>query len=731
MEITNSGAECIILEDLTKDGEVFWNDARVHESKDVEMETLIERSNYQDEKVRKKEENANKKEEEYKRKREAEKSIIETKIKQNQNLKRMERKKSKTKQKNEMKLHSKTNVSKPYLRELPPTVKKIVGDNFVSFPVDGDGACGPRSLAAWIYEDPTLGPHLARNMNHLFIKHWDYWADKFNYPFIRNIGCGKQIRCANENELLKFFQDSEDGAFMWRGHEDFQIVANAYQVKITIITIRGMKDQNPETTIIEPNPDFKNYAEIPPGIISDMMILHEHDVHYSLIIPEDSRLAENGGLDFQRSENVKNANKKSELFVTKTNICETTTQKELKTSVGNVKEHPDKNEMDIFLKESSMHGDIVLNADIAQKDSSVIVNKTQTNKTSMLGDIESNAEIAQKDSNINVMKTHKNGTSTLVDLELNADIAQKDLNTNMMKTNTSKINIQKFESLEKKLASLEQRLKLLVERVEVVENENRLLKDKVKSDNQKHMEEQDKGNIVEEGNEEELLHLQKKRGFKRVGPYVQSEMKLMEKEFSCDICGTTLQSKGLLDAHSKSHASMSMKTGLNCDKKYDDGKENEKHKEQKYRGMSTNRQFNCLDCASQGEKSLDLRKHILRTQHTPCEYKEECYDCGKQFDSYYYLMNHRREEHKSNKPCRYFLENRCNYEAEKCWYKHEEKAKMINEHNTDGQLNQEGQDSVFHRAVNKTPPDQMNSLSEIIKQMTIHMKSLKTIAQVY
>ena len=84
---------------------------------------------------------------------------------------------------------------------------------------------------------------------------------------------------------------------MWRGHEDFVIIANAYQIKITIITVRGIYDENPEIRIIEPNPELQKYAEIAPGKIPDMTIFHEHNVHYSLIIPKNCRLAENGSLD--------------------------------------------------------------------------------------------------------------------------------------------------------------------------------------------------------------------------------------------------------------------------------------------------------------------------------------------------------------------------------------------------------------------------------------------------
>ena len=48
----------------------------------------------------------------------------------------------------------------------------------------------------------------------------------------------------------------------------------------------------------------------------------------------------------------------------------------------------------------------------------------------------------------------------------------------------------------------------------------------------------------------------------------------------------------------------------------------------------------------------------------------------------------------------------------------------------EGKVNQDEQDSVFHTDLKKTPPDQMNLLSEIIKQMTIQMKNLKTITKI-
>ena len=59
---------------------------------------------------------------------------------------------------------------KAHIRELPSVCKKILGEEFVVYPVQGDGACGPRSAAAWLFHDQSLGPYLARNINQDFIQ---------------------------------------------------------------------------------------------------------------------------------------------------------------------------------------------------------------------------------------------------------------------------------------------------------------------------------------------------------------------------------------------------------------------------------------------------------------------------------------------------------------------------------------------------------------------------------
>ena len=45
---------------------------------------------------------------------------------------------------------------KPYLKELPCIVKDLIGDGHYLYSIKGDGACGLRTGAAWIFQDQTL-----------------------------------------------------------------------------------------------------------------------------------------------------------------------------------------------------------------------------------------------------------------------------------------------------------------------------------------------------------------------------------------------------------------------------------------------------------------------------------------------------------------------------------------------------------------------------------------------
>ena len=149
------------------------------------------------------------------------------------------------------------------------------------------------------------------------------------------------------------------------------------------------------------------------------------------------------------------------------------------------------------------------------------------------------------------------------------------------------------------------------------------------------------------------------------------------------------------------------------------------------------------------------------------------------------LMNHRKTDHPSNKKCRYFLNDQCRFDAETCWYRHEDEQKneerkqssqlqckecddkfevrsdlmkhkkmnhpdkvskckefsqgKCNEgesscwfnHNTEEKETEEMEidlelnESFFCEAKEKTPPDQMISIMMMIKKLSFQVEKLE------
>ena len=60
----------------------------------------------------------------------------------------------------------------------------------------------------------------------------------------------------------------------------------------------------------------------------------------------------------------------------------------------------------------------------------------------------------------------------------------------------------------------------------------------------------------------------------------------------------------------------------------------------------------------------ETMKIAIRTERMLCR------NCKVEFPNYWSLMNHRRDNHPTDKSCRYDLEDRCKHSDEECWYKH-------------------------------------------------------------
>ena len=73
-------------------------------------------------------------------------------------------------------------------------------------------------------------------------------------------------------------------------------------------------------------------------------------------------------------------------------------------------------------------------------------------------------------------------------------------------------------------------------------------------------------------------------------------------------------------------------------------------------------------------------------------------------------MKHRAAEHPTKKACRYFKVGTCSFQAEDCWYSHEEK---LPENENPNEITEEAQD--FRMETKNLPPDMKMLINQIIK----------------
>ena len=94
-------------------------------------------------------------------------------------------------------------------------------------------------------------------------------------------------------------------------------------------------------------------------------------------------------------------------------------------------------------------------------------------------------------------------------------------------------------------------------------------------------------------------------------------------------------------------------------------------------------EWNCNDCDYQANNSSSLMNHLKLTKHQPSEGNVKsisniwkCNNCEQEFTTYPSLMKHRKNEHNQTKVCKYFLDNKCNFSADVCWYQHSHQEKQ-------------------------------------------------------
>ena len=91
---------------------------------------------------------------------------------------------------------------------------------------------------------------------------------------------------------------------MWCNIEDLAIISDMYQIKIKIISTKGREDKNPTVNWIYPDQGMKKFAELKDIDIGEMVLFHENECHFNLIVSKQCDLAVNGSLSYRFNKSI-------------------------------------------------------------------------------------------------------------------------------------------------------------------------------------------------------------------------------------------------------------------------------------------------------------------------------------------------------------------------------------------------------------------------------------------
>ena len=83
---------------------------------------------------------------------------------------------------------------------------------------------------------------------------------------------------------------------MWSDSEDLAVIADMFQVRIKVITSYGNEGATPTVNLIVPEQSMKQFAELNDVDMEEMVMFHENDCHFNLVVNKESDLATKGNL---------------------------------------------------------------------------------------------------------------------------------------------------------------------------------------------------------------------------------------------------------------------------------------------------------------------------------------------------------------------------------------------------------------------------------------------------
>ena len=478
-------------------------------------------------------------------------------------------------------------------------------------------------------------------------------------------------------KLVKYLETSEEAGYMWTDSEDLAVISDMYQVKIKIITTRGEADKNPTVNNIMPNEEMKEFSELKNVELGEMVLFHENNSHFNLIVSENSELAKLGSLSFRANIGPLTLFSTEDEKEMDENTKEDSVDKdlkEIKAELSKVKERNKYIENEFMKCKEELKNKTEENEKlkIEIKDLKEACHLSQNNQ---LNDVHMKTLSYSSGRSKSEFRTHKRSKHSSED-SIRCKFCSKafesieQLSLHIKTEHSNKFNNQEkeFNCNDCCFQAKEEKHYLLVHTDERNLNCNRCEFVGITSSElsrhieQLHMLQELKCNICQ-------------IKVSSLGDLRNHTLKDHDthNSFRCQICGETFETKGTLMEHRKKEH---RKTVAYC---------------------QNNLKGNCL--------FSDSKCWWIHDDQVDTDKKEDafkCFICDESFRQKGLMMIHKKSKHiESTRYCNLYLDEKCRFKDETCWYKHEDKPKNVSEEKV---VNVATENTVFQKVLEDLEP---------------------------
>ena len=177
-------------------------------------------------------------------------------------------------------------------KPIPSNLRKHFPADHVIMRMNPDGLCGVSCGSTHIFAQPEHGRDLRRKMNKHMVLHWEYYKNKMEFPYERQVGVsGKTAKFTDPQEFQDFLQ-TPSADYLWTDSEEIQSMCNMFQMTTRIVSVSDNNNDSPTIHQVGPDPDIlklelPNTVEIAARVVPDMYLLLQ-GAHFDLAVSRES-----------------------------------------------------------------------------------------------------------------------------------------------------------------------------------------------------------------------------------------------------------------------------------------------------------------------------------------------------------------------------------------------------------------------------------------------------------